>query len=201
MRLGRWTSLGLGLLLTAVAVAGTPGCKYDPHPVSGTLGCGPSDECPEGYTCQQNRCWSGSGPSNKIDDYLGDWRLAVTSKVVTTCDNGAAPDTTLLSPADSPSTMTISRGTGTDELISSWVLCDLTLRWDSTGVHLKGGNAPCTDDMGDPKYTWTATKFDIVAAAGGHMAMHTATYKRKDEYVDNTVANCDQTVTAPMTKP
>jgi hypothetical protein len=30
--------------------------------------------------------------------------------------------------------------------------------------------------------------------------MHTATYKRKDAYVDGTVTNCDQTVTAPMTK-
>jgi hypothetical protein len=198
MRLGRWTSLGL--LVAAVWGLGAGGCKYDPHPINGALGCGPSDECPEGFTCQANRCWSEGGPSNKIDDYLGDWRLGVTSNVVTTCDNGSSPDTTLLSPANSPSTMTLARATGTDDLTSSWVLCDLVLHWDSTGAHLKDGNPACVDDTGDPVYTWTATKFDVVAVSGGATAMHTAIYKRKDEYVDGTVANCNQTVTAPLTK-
>jgi hypothetical protein len=136
--------------------------------------------------------------SRQREDYVGEWLLAVTSTVRTSCDDGYS-DTTLLSPADSPNTMTVSRASGSDGLLSSW-LCDLTLRFDGTGAHLNDANPACTDTSGDPAYTWTASKFDIVAASGGATAMHTATYKRKDAYVDGTVTNCDQTVTAPMTK-
>jgi len=209
MRLERLSVLGLGLLLAAVSGGGTTGCQYDPHPINGALRCSPSGECPDGFSCQASRCWSnapdkdgGSGadivPTTNISDYIGEWLLTTAATVKTSCTDGFSA-TDPLSPADSPSTMTVSQGTGSDGLLSSW-LCDLTLRVDATGAHLNDANPSCTDTSGDPAYTWTASKFDIVVASNGKTAMHTATYKRRDDYVAGTVTNCDQVVSAPMTK-
>jgi hypothetical protein len=127
-------------------------------------------------------------------DYVGEWLLGVTSTVRTVCDDGY-DDTTLLSPLDSPSTMTISRsGAG---LLSVW-LCDVTLRWDASGAHLNDADPSCTDGT-DPVYLWTATKFDLVTS-NGLTAQHDATYTRKDTFDDGSIVNCNQTVTAPLIK-
>lgn len=198
----------LALVLGGALAAGLSGCSYDPHPVDGTLTCSAAYECPEGYECQRatTTCWSkkrdgGMGlpdlgtPSSNIMDYVGEWLLAVTSTVKTVCDDGY-DDTTLLSPADSPSTMTVSRsGAG---LLSVW-LCDVTLRWDTTGAHLSDADPSCMDDTADPIYLWTATKFDLVTG-NGLLGQHDATYTRRDQYEDGTIVNCNQTVTAPLIK-
>lgn len=197
----------LAVVLAGALGAGLSGCSYDPHPVDGTLSCSAAYECPQGYECQRgtNTCWSkkrdaGSSPdlgtpSGNIMDYVGEWLLGVTSNVKTVCDDGYT-DTSLLSPVDSPSTMTVSRsGAG---LLSVW-LCDVTLRWDNTGAHLNDADPSCMDDAADPTYLWTATKFDLVTS-NGLIGQHDATYTRKDTFQDGTIVNCNQTVTAPLIK-
>lgn len=46
----------LGALL-AMPLLIAAACGYDPNPASGTLQCGSSNTCPEGYSCRSGRCW------------------------------------------------------------------------------------------------------------------------------------------------
>ena len=179
----------------------------DPHPVDGTLSCSAKYECPEGYECQRgtNTCWSkkrdaGAGPdlgplSSNITDYVGEWLLGVTANVKTVCDDGY-DDTSLLSPLDSPSTMTVSRsGAG---LLSVW-LCDVTLRWDASRRPSQRPLIPrarTTPRPGLPVDGDQVRAGDLERADG----QHDATYTRRDTFQDGTIVNCNQTVTAPLIK-
>jgi hypothetical protein len=194
--------LPLAPLLVSLALGmGLGGCQYDPHPAEGALGCSRSGECPEGYSCQSNLCFTKNGlPSSTIGDYVGTWLLTVTAKVQTQCDNGFSK-TDLLSPATNPSYLTVSQA-GLAALTSVWSIfdpCDVTLRWDASGAHLGDPASSCVDDSGDPVYTWTTTSFDLLTP-NGRTGTHHATYTRKDEYFDGTVATCNQTVTASLIK-
>src|SRR6185503_19344076 len=101
--------------------------------------------------------------------------------------------------ATNPQFVTITRdASGGGDLAASW-LCDALLRLDNGGAHLVGGHPSCTDGMGNPVYTWTVNRFDL-ATSNGLTATHSALYSRKDEYVDGTIVNCDQTVTTALIK-
>jgi hypothetical protein len=200
MRAARLRPLAPLLVSLALGV-GLGGCQYDPHPAEGALRCSMSGECPEGYSCQNNLCFTKNGlPSSKIGDYVGNWLLSVTAKVQTQCDNGFS-QTDLLSPATSPSYLTVSQA-GPAALTSVWSIfdpCNVTLRWDASGAHLDDADTSCVDDQGDPVQTWTTTSFDLLTS-NGRTGTHHGTYKRKDEYFDGTSTTCDQTVTAPLIK-
>lgn len=206
--------MGIAMMAFLTAAAG---CKYDPQPGEGALGCSIAGECPEGYSCRVNGfCYStGSGPMDAgasadaglggdavpaaiLNRYIGEWTLGVTSMVETNCDDGFS-NTSLLSPAGSPSTMTIAPGTpGVSDLDSFW-LCALSLRMDATGAHLFDANPTCSDDSADPANTWTATRFDVVTT-NGLTGMHNAFYNRVDQYAAGKVVQCTQTVRAPLIK-
>ena len=93
--------------------------------------------------------------------------------------------------------MTVSRGAGWTAV--GW-LCDVTLRCDGTGARLSDSNPSCTDTSADPVYYLDGIQVRLVVHGTGRRAMHTATYTRRDTYIDGTVTNCDQMVIAPMTK-
>jgi hypothetical protein len=172
------------------------GCKYDPHPADGTLRCSLAGECPEGYVCRANACFSNNAiPATVLNQYIGAWTMGATANVVTKCGT-AAPTTGSLSDTLS---MTIDPGvvSGSD-LHATW-LCDLHLRLNQSGAHLLSMDGACTDTTSDPASTWTTTQFDVVTT-DGLTAVHTAQYNRVDSYADGTVVNCSQTVHAPLTK-
>ena len=202
-------------LLMAAVLAN---CNYDPKFKDGALKCSASGECPSGYVCRADACYSKGSVDNDgstaggrdaglggdalppalLNRYIGEWTLDPTSVVVTQC-GGGTPETTPLSPLDNPSKMTISAGVpGVSDLESSW-LCKLGLRLDATGAHLYRTDTDCSESKDGVKQTWTATSFDIMAMTG-RAATHTATYDRVDQPKDGAPLNCSQTVTASMTK-
>jgi hypothetical protein len=204
---------GFTCFMTLAALwCGAGGCKYDPQPADGTLRCSTSGECPDGYSCRVNTCWSNAGgprdgglggdaiPPAVLNRYIGSWVLDPTAKVVTMCDDGFV-DTTLLSPVSNPSIMTITRGTPPrSDLDSMWLCPALSLRLDSTGAHLFSGGSNCLSDSSqNPTQTWTATAFDVLSA-DGTTGSHMASYNRLDRYTDGSVVNCAQTVTAALVK-
>jgi hypothetical protein len=193
---------------------GAGGCSYNPKFKDGELKCSLAGECPEGYTCQNNACSSSggrdaavttdttpkddAGPQVLMNRYIGMWTMDTAASVLNQCDDGSLPYTNKLSPAGSPSVMTISAGTGQNDLESAW-LCTLTLKLDTSGAHLNDANPTCADSSGDPKETWTATQFEFYAA-NARTATHTASYTRVDRYANGTTVTCAQTVTATLTK-
>lgn len=196
MRLGRLLLLTLSL---AAASVGTAGCSYDPHFEDGTLRCSTSGQCPEGFQCQMNLCYSKAGAAlpQPLRLYVGRWTLAYTSTVYTSCDDGFT-DTTLLSTASMPSRMELKADSAKTGLDSTW-LCQLHLSLDEAGAYLDEPNPSCTDTSDDPAYTWTATSFDVYTT-NGMTATHSATYQRLDSYKDGSTVNCEQSVTATLTK-
>jgi hypothetical protein len=58
------TAITRSILGTALALVAATACGYSPNPESGTLKCGSSNTCPEGYSCQSGLCWKdGAGGS------------------------------------------------------------------------------------------------------------------------------------------
>jgi hypothetical protein len=43
------------------ALIGVSSCGYDPNPASGEVKCGPSNSCPDNYTCMSGACWRNGG--------------------------------------------------------------------------------------------------------------------------------------------
>lgn len=196
MRLLRRISL---LVVLAGSVIGSAGCAYDPRLEDGTLRCSTSGECPEGYACQTNLCYSkdAAGLPLPLRWYVGTWTMGTSSNVFTTCDDGYT-DTTYLSPASKPSPFRLDPDSAKTGLQSSW-LCNLHLAVDDSGAYLDDANPACTDTSDDPVYTWTATTFNVYTT-NGTTGTHTATYQRYDEYKNGKTVTCEQTVTATLTK-
>jgi hypothetical protein len=196
----------------AALCSGAVSCKYDPQPADGTLRCSTAGECPDGYSCRANTCWSSTARPRDaglggdaiapavLNRYVGRWLLDPTAKVVTSC-GGNTPDTTLLSPPGAPSVMTIVAGSpGRSDLDAAWLCPALSLRLDAGGAHLFSGGPSCaTDSSGDPANTWTATAFEV-STANGATGNHTAGYNRVDRYANGSVVNCVQMVTATLIK-
>ena len=134
-------------------------------------------------------------PPTVFTQYIGTWVMGSNAQVHTVCDDGFDKVSTLTGSGD----MTIERGpTGVADLSATW-LCQLYLRLDTAGAHLFDSNPSCIDDSDDPKFTWTSTAFEF-RTNDGVTATHTAKYNRLDEYMDGTVANCTQDVSATLTK-
>jgi hypothetical protein len=202
----RTSTLALSFVALGLVVAG---CKYDPHPRDGALRCSISGECPEGFSCMANRCWSKNAGQDAglggdaistavLGRYIGGWTMDATAAVNTECDDGFSETDPL-----NDLLMTISAGApGVSDLNASW-LCELGMRLDSAGAHLYEPNPSCTNagemPKPEPVSTWTAGTFDF-STIDGRTATHVATYVRVDQYAAGDVVNCDQTVTATLTK-
>ncbi|MBC8131787.1 MAG: hypothetical protein H7X95_02305 [Deltaproteobacteria bacterium] len=197
-------------VVCTLASLGVSGCRYDPEFKDGQLQCSPNGKCPEGYSCRSasNTCFStispvGGVPQVILNRFIGNWTLAPTSSVKTTCDDGFV-NTNPLSPVTMPMVMKISPGIPGESDLESDLQCPkVGLRVQNAVAHLFDAAPTCTNSAAAPlqTQTWTATQFDIVIpAANPTTAMHTAAYTRVDTFVNGGVVNCTQMVTAPMTK-
>jgi hypothetical protein len=78
----------LGALLAMPLFIATA-CGYSPNPESGTLQCGSSNTCPEGYSCRSGLCWKGGGGNGDVTNFIGTWVFdGSASKRVRQCDDG-----------------------------------------------------------------------------------------------------------------
>src|SRR5262245_28907060 len=68
----------------AALVLGLHACSYNPRPVDGQLQCGPSLECPTGYSCQKAAgsftCWNVKGPGPQLPDSGADAPIDTSAK-------------------------------------------------------------------------------------------------------------------------
>ena len=62
----------LGALAVMSFVIATA-CGYSPNPASGELQCGPSNSCPDDYTCRSGRCWKDDGGGTSVASFIGTW--------------------------------------------------------------------------------------------------------------------------------
>jgi len=49
------------LIGAALSLAFAAACGYSPNPEDGTLKCGSSNACPDGYSCRSGTCWKNGG--------------------------------------------------------------------------------------------------------------------------------------------
>ena len=100
-------------------------CGYDPNPESGTLKCGSSNTCPDGYSCRSGLCWkNGAGGSSGTrrqrgrrrhgrqrgrDKFIGTWMFVAPSTRMIACTDGSPRTRT--DPAGT-TTFDVSRGAG-----------------------------------------------------------------------------------------
>ena len=217
MRRLRWSAASLAAALSVLAA-----CSYSPQLKSGEPRCSAQRECPRGYTCSAtNVCCangdascgagtgtggvsgsggSGTGSGGRVAaDYVGTWTFGSNANVLTDCDNGKSGTSSLAG-----TTLAIT-ATGGTALTANWSVWQaeqcptISLSYDATGAHLDDTLWFCDDSTMDPGNAWLVNSFDVtlVSATAG---THNGLYFREDTYADGTVVDCQQTVTATLTK-
>jgi hypothetical protein len=173
------------------ALIGVSSCGYDPNPASGEVKCGPSNSCPDNYTCMSGACWrnggagttgrggsgnpgsggrggstagsGGSGGSSQADKFIGRWTSDKnTAKRVRVCTDGTNE---IIAWDDF---MDIAAGTTT--ALTTMYYCDWNLDLAATGnaTMIRTG-ATCTHpDPNDATimYAWRGETLTLTSTDG-----------------------------------
>jgi len=188
---------GGALAALVLAVGAAAACGYDPNPESGALQCGPSNSCPDNYSCMSGRCFrnceGGSGPA--VNKFIGHWVSDPTlAKRVRVCNDGT--NETLawddyLDIADG------ACGTLDTNYYCDWSM-DVAAGGNATTIH---PGAKCSQpDMNDPTimYTWHGETLTLTTTNG---TSGTLEMSLPYEYVTATGSgSCMMHFTGPMTK-
>ena len=84
------------LTATAALVVAAAACGYDPSFADGTLKCGSSNTCPDGYSCRSGTCSANAGGGNpNVAKFVGRWVFNADASTRTrTCSDGTNEATT-----------------------------------------------------------------------------------------------------------
>ena len=184
------TPFSRGMLgaLAAMPLLIAAACGYSPNPESGTLQCGPSNSCPEDYTCRSGRCWKdgaggqggsggttgsagtggsgpgGSGGSGGVTRLVGHWVFnGAASKRVRQCPDGT--NETLM-PWDDFFDVIV----GATSALSTDYYCIWNLDVDSGGTTtvIRPGQMCSKPDLTSPgtTFTWHGESFSLTTTNG-----------------------------------
>jgi hypothetical protein len=153
--------LGAALSLFLVAA-----CGYSPNPEDGTLKCGSSNTCPEGFSCRSGTCWKngGTGGSNDVSKFIGQWTfVAAQSKRTRSCTDGTT-ETTM------PWDDFFDVSTGPVAALSTDYYCpwNLDVNGGGTATSIRSGSMCTKADptMVGTSYTWHGESFTLTTTDG-----------------------------------
>lgn len=148
-----------GWMAAVLAVAAT-GCAYSPNPMSGALSCGPSNSCPEGYACDQGKCWTPSHFAAK--PFIGSWGFTAASTLAVTCSDGTNSNQTL-----DGDVIEVLPGIDADLLAHYYCSFDLDVNGPGTKASLASSGQSCPFVSTDAKaYTVRGKSFDLTTSDG-----------------------------------
>jgi hypothetical protein len=168
----------LGAALSLVLVAA---CGYSPNPENGTLKCGSSNTCPEGFSCRSGTCWKdsgtagttvgggsmgtgGTGGSNSLSKFIGTWTFVAQQSTRTrSCSDGTQETTT---PWDDFFDVTA----GSVAALSADYYCNwnLDVNGGGTATAIRSGSMCTKADptMVGTSYTWRGESFTLTTTDG-----------------------------------
>ena len=162
----------------ALAIAAATACGYSPNPESGTLQCGPSNSCPEGYSCRSGLCWKdgaggsggsghgGSGGSSTADKFIGTWTFVAPSTRMIACTDNSSETKDWSNQQESFDVSAASGGALTTYYYCDW---DLDIASGGTSTVIKPGSSCAgTDNSSTPPmtYTWHGMLFTLSTSNG-----------------------------------
>lgn len=200
----------LGALL-AMPLFIAAACGYSPNPESGTLQCGSSNTCPEGYSCRSGRCWKdggggsggstgtagtgGGGGSSGVANFIGTWVFqGASSKRVRQCTDGT--NETLMPWNDY---ITVEAG-GTAQLgIGYYCLWNADVNGTTTVIR---PNQSCDDTLMLPgtKFTYHGESFSLTTANGTSGTVEASLPYEYGPTVGPSTGSCTMKFSGPVTK-
>jgi hypothetical protein len=160
------TLISRALLAATVSLALAAACGYDPTFEDGTLKCGSSNTCPDGYSCRSGLCGAngtgGSGANNA--KFVGHWvfNAAATSRT-RVCSDGTNETTT---PWDDFFDVVIGPVTAlSTEYYCTW---NLDVNGSGTATTIRSGSMCTKPDPTIPgtSYTWHGESFTLTTTNG-----------------------------------
>jgi hypothetical protein len=186
------------LLGALIFMFGAAGCGYDPHPASGMLKCGPSNSCPDNYSCMSGRCVAscqGGGGGAAAEKFVGRWMSdPTTAKRVRVCTDGTNETIAWDDYLD------IMRGACAPLAANYYCDWDLDVASGGNATAIRAGSMCSAPDMTDPSimFTWHGMALTLTTTDGtaGSIAM-----SLPYEYTTATGSgSCTMMFTGPMTK-
>jgi hypothetical protein len=201
--------MGSRAWLAAIAALSLAGCGYAPNPASGTLKCGSSNSCPDGYFCSNGFCWKdGQSPSDggprdaagpdasPADKFVGTWTFGATLTRALACSDGSSSTTNV-----GGDYVAVAAGTTTVLTADYYCLWNLDLAATGTSTVIRSGTTCSkTDSTVSPPvtYTWHGQSFTLTTADG-----HTGTLDAQlpyDYQSSTSTGSCTMHFTGPVSK-
>lgn len=163
------------LLAVPLSLALAAACGYSPSFDDGTLKCGSSNTCPDGYSCRSGTCWKngggggtgggGTGGSNpNVAKFVGHWVFTAAASTRTReCTDGSSETTT---PWDDYFDVI----TGPVAALSTDYYCtwNLDVNGSGTATTIRSGSMCTKPDPTLPgtSYTWHGESFTLTTSNG-----------------------------------
>jgi hypothetical protein len=193
-------ALGLGLAATAC---------YAPDLSSGTLQCGSSNNCPDGYRClaADQTCWkNGESPATgrsarSATSFVGRWLFVKAATVTSSCTDGS-------NDKSMPDYVDVTTST-TSDLVGNYQ-CDWQLNIAPNGeTATLAPSASCTTTHTDPtsgqataQFVWSATSFTFTKTGDGSAVVNAhldSTFQSLVACTSSCTGRCTADVTGALT--
>jgi hypothetical protein len=194
--------LALGLALAATAC-------YAPDLSSGTLQCGSSNNCPDGYRClaADQTCWkNGESPAtgrSSLDptSFVGRWAFSKAATLTSSCTDGS-------NDKYMPDYVDLTTST-TSDLVGSY---DCGWQLDIAGNDETASLAPSgtcmttttdvTTGLNTAQFVWSATSFTFTKTGDGAAVLNahlSATFQSLVNCASNCTGSCTADITGSLT--
>jgi len=194
----------LGATLSLVLAAAA--CGYDPNPESGTLKCGSSNACPDGYSCRSGLCWKsgtggtgggGTGGNNaNIAKFVGRWAFnAAASSRTRVCSDGT--NETTMPWDDYFDVVAGAVAALSTEYYCTW---NLDVNGGGTTTAIRSGSMCTKPDPTIPgtSYTWHGESFTLTTTNGTSGMLDASLPYEYTTALGN--GSCTMHFTGPVTK-
>jgi hypothetical protein len=208
--------------LVAMPLLIAAACGYSPNPESGTLQCGSSNSCPEGYSCRSGRCWKdgaggagggsggttgtagrggsggtgGTGGGTNVANFIGTWVFnGASSKRVRQCTDGT--NETMMPYNDS---LIVEAGVGGAPLLIGYY-CGWNADVNGTTATIRAGQS-CDDLVMLPgtKFTFRGESLTLTTTNGTTGMLEASIPYDYGPPTGASTGSCTMKFTAPVTK-
>lgn len=153
-----------GLLGAALSLVLAVACGYGPTFADGTLKCGSSNACPDGYSCRSGTCSKNGGSSVDVTKFVGRWAFVAAQTTRTReCTDGTKETTT-------PWDDYFDVAAGSVAALSTEYYCtwNLDVNGGGTATAIRPGSMCSKPDPTIPgtSYTWHGDSFTLTTTNG-----------------------------------
>ncbi len=185
------------LLAATLSLALAADCGYSPNFADDMLKCGPSNSCPDGYSCRSGLCRADAGGNNtNVAKFVGRWVFnAAASSRTRVCNDGTNETTT---PWDDYFDVV----TGPVAALSADYYCNwnLDVNGGGTATAIRSGSMCTKPDPNIPgtSYTWHGESFTLTTTNGTSGMLDASLPYEYTTALGN--GSCTMHFTGPVTK-